>query len=52
MTEGGSTAAAAAEVADAGGRFIVSPDTNPGVIGATVERSTTPVVLSTDQPFR
>ncbi len=26
------------EVADAGGRFIVSPDTNPGVIGLTVER--------------
>jgi len=26
------------EVADAGGKFIVSPDTNPGVIGATVER--------------
>lgn len=26
------------EVADAGGQFIVSPDTNPGVIGATIER--------------
>ncbi|MBN9307683.1 2-dehydro-3-deoxy-6-phosphogalactonate aldolase [Devosia sp.] len=26
------------EVADAGGSFIVSPDTNPAVIGATVER--------------
>ena len=26
------------EVADAGGRFIVSPDTNPDVIGLTVER--------------
>lgn len=26
------------EVADAGGQFIVSPDTNPAVIGATIER--------------
>lgn len=28
-------------VADAGGRFVVSPDTNPAVIGATLERSMT-----------
>ena len=27
-----------AEVADAGGRFVVSPDTNPAVIAATLER--------------
>jgi 2-dehydro-3-deoxyphosphogalactonate aldolase len=26
------------EIADAGGEFIVSPDTNPAVIGATIER--------------
>ena len=28
-------------VADAGGRFVVSPDTNPAVIGATLERGMT-----------
>jgi 2-dehydro-3-deoxyphosphogalactonate aldolase len=28
-------------VADAGGRFVVSPDTNPTVIGATLERGMT-----------
>lgn len=28
-------------VADAGGRFVVSPDTNPVVIGATLERGMT-----------
>ncbi len=28
-------------VADAGGQFVVSPDTNPAVIGATIERGMT-----------
>lgn len=40
-------------VADAGGRFVVSPDTNPAVIGATIERGMTsyPGVFSPTDAF-
>jgi 2-dehydro-3-deoxyphosphogalactonate aldolase len=40
-------------VADAGGQFIVSPDTNPAVIGATIERGMTsyPGVFSPTDAF-
>lgn len=41
------------EVADAGGRFVVSPDTNPTVIGATLERGMTsyPGVFTPTEAF-
>ncbi len=40
-------------VADAGGQFVVSPDTNPAVIGATIERGMTsyPGVFSPTDAF-
>jgi 2-dehydro-3-deoxyphosphogalactonate aldolase len=40
-------------VADAGGQFVVSPDTNPAVIGATIERGMTsyPGVFSPTEAF-
>lgn len=40
-------------VADAGGQFVVSPDTNPSVIGATIERGMTsyPGVFSPTDAF-
>lgn len=40
-------------VADAGGQFVVSPDTNPAVIGATIERGMTsyPGVFSPSDAF-
>lgn len=40
-------------VADAGGRFVVSPDTNPAVIGGTIERGMTsyPGVFSPTDAF-
>lgn len=40
-------------VANAGGRFVVSPDTNPAVIGATIERGMTsyPGVFSPTDAF-